>query len=138
VVPAVRIHKARSDDTRRVEVELMRVPSKATTGQVSLTVYQDEPVSSKVLPRELKLGVYAKDGTVLSELKTIEFASTDLEARNRETHHVVVLSAKADQYNGKTVEVRLEETLPGTHQTVTYKSHSLKIQKPFATDFDEF
>jgi len=138
VIPMVKIHKARSDDTRRVGVELMRVPAKATTGRISLSIYQEEPVSAKVLPRELKLGVHAKDGAILSEVKTIVCDSDDPETRNRESTHVLVLSAAADEHNDQTVEIRLEETLPGTRQTVTYKSHPIKIQKPFATDFDEF
>ena len=116
----------------------MRVPAKVTTGQLSLSIYQEEPVSAKVLPRQLKLGIYAKDGTVLSELKTIACDSTSEETRARETTHVVVLSSAADGYNDQTVEVRLEETLPGTRQTVTYRSQPIKIQKPFASDFDDF
>jgi len=50
---------------------------------------------------------------------------------------VLVLSHAADAFNNKEVELRLEETVPGTNQTVTYKSHGLKLQKPFASDFDE-
>jgi len=33
--------------------------------------------------------------------------------------------------------LRLDETLPGTSQTVAYRSHSIKLHKPFDTDFDE-
>ena len=35
VVPVVKIHKARADDTGKVEVELVRVPAKITTGQLA-------------------------------------------------------------------------------------------------------
>jgi hypothetical protein len=35
------------------------------------------------------------------------------------------------------VEIRLEETLVGTHQTAVYKSHRVRLQKPFASDFDD-
>jgi hypothetical protein len=35
------------------------------------------------------------------------------------------------------VDIRLEEMVPGTAQIVTYKTHSLKLQKPFTSDFDE-
>ena len=63
VVPVVKIHKARTDDTERVEVEFMRVPAKITTGQVALSFFQETPDVAKVLPRELRVGVFAKDGT---------------------------------------------------------------------------
>ena len=137
VVPVVHIHKARTDDTGRVSVEIMRVPTKITTGQVSLSIYQEKPVATKLQPRELRIGVFAKDGTPLSEIKTVKCDSADEEARKREFSVILVLSKTADGYNNKEVEIRLEETLAGTTQTVTYKSHSIKLQKPFASDFDE-
>ena len=138
IVPVLSIHKARADDTRRVEVELLRIPSKITTGKVSLALYQEEPIAEKVLPRELRVGIFAQDGPVLSEVATLTFDSADTEPRNREKGIVLTLSRAADDYNNQEVEIRMEETLPGTNQTTVYKSHRLKMQKPFAGDFDEF
>lgn len=138
IVPVLRINKARSDDTIRVEVDVLRMPSKITTGQISLALYQDRPVADKVLSRTLKIGVYAIDNTVLSETKVLTFDSTDTEPRQREKSFILTLSRTADDYNNKEVEIRLEETLSGTSQTTVYKSHKVKLQKPFAGDFDEF
>ena len=137
VVPVVKIHKARADDTGRVEVELLRVPAKITTGQLSIALFQDRPAQAKVLPRTLRIGIYAKDGTCLSEIKTQTFDSKESEARQRETTLLLVLSAAADSFNNREVDLRLEETVSGTSQIVTYKTHSLKLQKPFTSDFDE-
>jgi uncharacterized protein (TIGR02687 family) len=138
VVPVVRIHKARADDMGRVEVELLRFPAKITTGQISIALYQDRAVGDKVLARTLRIGVFTKDGTELSEIKTHVFDSAEEEPRQRETTMVLALSHKADAFNNREVEIRLDETVPGTSQTVTYKAHSLKLQKPFASDFDDF
>lgn len=137
VVPVVKIHKARTDDTDRVEVELIRVPAKITTGQVAIALYQDKPAVGKVLPRTLRVGVFAKDGTSLSEVKTQTFDSKELEDRQRETTMILVLSSAADGYNNSEVELRLEYTPSGTSQFVEYKRHSIKLQKPFASDFDD-
>jgi uncharacterized protein (TIGR02687 family) len=137
VVPVVKIHKARADDTGRVDVELLRVPSKITTGQLSIALFQDRPAQGKVLPRTLRVGIFAKDGTSLSEIKTQTFDSKETEARRRETTLILVLSAAADAFNNREVDLRLEETVAGTNQIVTYKTHSLKLQKPFTSDFDE-
>lgn len=137
VVPVIRIHKARTDDTGKVEVELMRVPPKITTGQLSIALLQDRPAAGKVLPRTLRVGIFAKDGTVLSEIKTQIFDSKETEARQRETVLLLVLSNAADAFNNREVELRLEETVTGTNQIVTYKTQSLKLQKPFTSDFDE-
>jgi uncharacterized protein (TIGR02687 family) len=136
VVPVVKIHKARTDDTGRVEVELLRVPAKITTGQLSIALFQDRPALDKVLPRTLRVGVFAKDGTSLSEIKTLVFDSKENEARQRETTVLIVLSPVADAFNNHEVELRLEGTVPGTSQTFVYKTHSLKLQKPFTTDFE--
>ena len=136
VIPVVKIHKARSDDTGRVEVELLRVPAKITTGQLSIALFQDRPAIAKVLPRTLRIGIFAKDGTCLSEIKTQTFDSKDTEARQRETTMLLVLSSAADAFNNREVDLRLEETVPGTAQLVTYKTHSLKLQKPFTSDFE--
>ncbi len=138
VVPVVRLHKARANDTGRVEVELLQVPGKITTGQISLSLYQDRPAGGKVLPRTLRIGVFSSDGTLLSETKTLIFDSAETEARRREQSLLLVLSHAADAFNNREVELRLEETVPGTSQTVIYKTHKLKIQKPFASDFDDF
>ncbi len=137
VVPVVKIHKARADDTGRVEVELLRVPAKITTGQLSIALFQDRPAIAKVLPRTLRVGIFAKDGTSLSEIKTQTFDSKETEARQRETTMLLVLSHAADGFNNREVDLRLEETVPGTAHIVTYKMHSLKLQKPFTSDFDE-
>ncbi|HMV47657.1 MAG TPA: BREX-1 system phosphatase PglZ type A, partial [Blastocatellia bacterium] len=138
VVPVVRIHKKRVDDIEQVEVEFTHVPQKITTGQVAITLYQDQPVVDKVLPRTLRVGLFAKDNTELSEIKTVTFDSSDAEARNRETRLLLTLAGTADAYNNREVELRLLETKPGTNQTVVYKAYGLKLQKPFASDFDEF
>jgi uncharacterized protein (TIGR02687 family) len=136
VVPVVKIHKARTDDTGQVEVELLRVPGKITTGQLSIALFQDRPAVAKVLPRALRVGVFAKDGTSLSEIKTQMFDSKETEARNRETTMLLVLSPAADAFNNREVDIRLEETVSGTTQIVTYKTHSVKLQKPFTSDFE--
>jgi uncharacterized protein (TIGR02687 family) len=138
VVPVMRIHKARSDDTERVEIELLRVPAKITTGQVSLALYQDRPVADKTLPRTLQIGLYAQDGAVLSEVRTLVFDSADTEPRQREKSLVLTLARAADDHNNQDVEIRLEETVPGTSQQAVYRSHRIKLQKPFAGDFDDF
>jgi uncharacterized protein (TIGR02687 family) len=138
VIPVVHINKSRSDDTGRVSVEIIRMPAKLTTGQIALSLYQEKSVTAKLLPRVLKIAVYASDSQVISEVKAITFDSKDDEPRKRETNVALVLSKAADTYNNTDVEIRLEETLPGTNQTVTYRNYSIKLQKPFATDFDEF
>ncbi len=137
IVPVVKIHKARTDDTDKVEVDLLRVPAKITTGQLSIALFQEQSAVDKVLSRTLRVGLYAKDGTPLSEVKTQVFDSRETEARLRETSMLLVLSHAADSYNNHEIDLRLEEMVPGTNQWVTYKTHGIKLQKPFMSDFDD-
>ena len=137
VVPLLRIHKARTSDISRVEVDVLRIPSKITTGQASFALYQEQPVDDKILPRQLRIGLFSKEGTPLSEQRTVSFDSADSEVRRRETTMVLALSRNADAFNNQDIELRLEETLPGTNQMVLYRSYTLRLQKPFGSDFDD-
>ena len=137
VVPVVKIHKSRSDDTEQTDVDFVLVPPKITTGQLAIALYQSKPVLVKVLPRALRIGIFAKDGTSLSEIKTATFDSKETEVRLRETTFVFVLTPASDAFNGQDVELRLEEFVLGTNQIVPYKTHPLKLQKRFASDFDD-
>ena len=74
----------------------------------------------------------------MSELKTLIADSRDTEARNRETSIVLSLAATADAYNGQDVEIRMQQAITGTTQVVTYKTHRLRLQKSFTTDFDDY
>ena len=138
VIPVVRIHKSRSDDTGQVEVDLLRVPTKITTGQLSVALFQDRPAIEKVRPRTVRVGIYTSEGVCISDQRTITFDSTETEARLRETAVSLVLSKGADAFNNRDVELRLEQMALGTTQWVTYRSHTLKLQKPFTSDFDAF
>jgi uncharacterized protein (TIGR02687 family) len=138
VIPVVKIHKARSNDTVKVEVEFTHVPAKITTAQVSFALFQDRPAVDKMLPRTLRIGLYSNDDTILSEVKTVTFDSPQEEARQREITILLTLSRAAEGFNNHEVWLRLEEMLPGTQQVVHYKTHKLKLQRSFASDFDEF
>jgi hypothetical protein len=67
----------------------------------------------------------------------VTFDSRDPEARQRETLLTLVLSHAADDFNGQEVELRLEEKVQGSEQFITYRAQGVKLQKPFAMDFDD-
>jgi hypothetical protein len=102
-----------------------------------VSLFQNKPAIDKTLPRTLRVGIYSKDEIVLSEIKTYTFDSKQTEARQREVSILLTLARAADAFNNQDVDLRLEETVLGTHQTVVYKTHTLRLQKPFASDFDE-
>ncbi len=137
VVPVVRIRKARSDDVEQVEVDLMRVPQRITTGKTSFSLYQDRPVGGKVQGRIVRIGIYAQDGTALSDTVTQVFDQADADARNREVTIVLTMSAHADKYNNQDLEIRLDVPVAKTDGFAPYRQRTVRLHKPFASDFDD-
>ena len=83
------------------------------------------------------MGVYAPDGKVLSEERTVTLDTDEEEPRLRETSVTLALSRAADDYNGQDVEIRLQEAVQGTSQTSVYKSHKARLNRLFESDFDD-
>jgi uncharacterized protein (TIGR02687 family) len=135
VIPMLSINKARSNDIGQVEIDLMRVPPKITTGRFSISLFQKEAVTAKLHSRRVQVGLYSESGEELSEIKTIDFDSAEEDGRLREFSLDLVLSHTADRFNNSTVEIRLSAYLPDSDQIVPYKKHALKLQKHFDLDF---
>lgn len=136
VVPLLRIHKARTDDTQRVELELLAATDKITTAQCSVRILQKTTAAGKTLPRTVQVGLFALDNTPLSDTKMLTCDSSDPEPRNRESIVILTLSRQAAAFNNKQVEIRVEEQLPGTNQNVVYLKYRTMLVRPLGGDFD--
>jgi uncharacterized protein (TIGR02687 family) len=137
VVPLIKVNKKRSSDTTVVDVDIVTSSSSIiTSGQISVAFYQTEPVSGKVLPRQLRAGIYAQDGTPLSDIHSLSFDLTSENPREREVRKQFVLSRKADEVNNQTVCLKLEEPVPGTEYFKEYKTMSYQLRRSFTSDFD--
>jgi len=136
VIPVIRITKERSEDAeiRFVEVDKINgLNNKITTGQISIAFYQTEPVSPKVLGRTLRVGVFAKDGQLISEVHTLSFNFNSENPRDREIKQTFQLTSSADQYNKQIVYLRLEELIPNTIKYQTIKEWPYKLDRaPFS------
>ena len=103
VIPLIKVNKKRSSDTTVVEIDVIASSSSIiTSGQISVAFYQLEPVSGKILPRKLRVGIYAQDGTPLSDVHVLTFDLTAEDPRQREVRKQFVLSRKADDVNNQT------------------------------------
>lgn len=137
VVPVISVNKKRSDDVSTVEVDLIRSGSNLiTSGQLSVTVYQTQPVTDKLKMRELRAGIYKSSGQLISDQHTV---IADLEAdsaREREQKLRFVLTQESDNANNQEVYLKLEEPVDGTNQYKEYKQLVYTIRRSFSTDFD--
>ncbi|MFS6826122.1 BREX-1 system phosphatase PglZ type A [Cyanobium sp. ATX-6F1] len=61
VVPVIKLKRETKEESRLVEVEVLRLPAKITTVRLSLALFQHDPVEAKkVMPLQLRIGLYAK------------------------------------------------------------------------------
>ena len=135
VVPVVTVNRRRKSDTRPVNVDLMPETDKITTGQLAVKLLQREAVTDKTQPRQVRLGIYFGD-TLISDQPVLTFDSASDDQRDRYQKAVLYLTADADPYNNRPVELRLEEPIPNTTQWKSFSKGSYTIKRSFTTDFD--
>jgi uncharacterized protein (TIGR02687 family) len=137
VIPVLRINKKRQSDVSRVEVEIIGTGNKAiTSGQVAVVLYQTQAVTEKLQGRSLRAGIYTLAGELVSDSHDLKFDLVSDNPRDREMPVRFVLSRRADEVNGQTVVLRLEELLEGTSHHREYKSLRYTIRRSFTSDFD--
>ncbi|MDZ8172437.1 BREX-1 system phosphatase PglZ type A [Microbacterium xanthum] len=135
VVPVVTVNKKRKSDIRPVNVDLMPETDKITTGQLAVKLLQREPVTDKIQPRQVRLGLYVGE-TVISDQPVLTFDSAADDQRDRYQKAVLYLTPDADEYNNRPVELRLEEPIPNTTQWKSFSKGNYTIKRSFTTDFD--
>lgn len=136
VIPIVQINKKRQSDTSKVDVEILKNNNIISSNQLAVKFYQESPISDKLQPRELRVGIYNKENELLSDSHDLTFDYTSDNARDREVVVTFILKKKIDDANGQEVRLKLEENEPGTSHYKEYKSTSYTVRKTFANDFD--
>ncbi|MCP3686165.1 MAG: BREX-1 system phosphatase PglZ type A [bacterium] len=137
IVPVISVNKSRQDDVATVEVDLLRGSTNViSAGQLSVTLYQTEPVNDKLKPRVLRCGIYTASGQLISDLHNITMDLTAENAREREMKLRFVLTQEADNANNEEVSLKLEEPVSGTNQFTEYKQLKYTIRRSFTSDFD--
>jgi uncharacterized protein (TIGR02687 family) len=137
VIPVVQIRKKRESDIDTVEIDILRSASATiSTGQLTVSFYQDEPVTSKMQARKLLAAIYSQNGELISDQHQLIFDLTFENPRQREVQVRFILSRKADEINGQEVILKLEEPVEGTSYNKEYKTARYLLQRSFTSDFD--
>jgi len=134
VIPLITIRKKRKDDTRQVEVQVMALP-RITTNTVSVSLYQEDPITEKIQPLTLKAGFYSKDGELLTQVETVTFDSTGTDSRNRETRLNFLFKQNIEQYNNQTIQLVLKKVLSHSTEEPVYKSVDATLKLSMFNDF---
>jgi len=139
VVPLVKVARKREDTTRQVSVDIIKSTDKITTNLLGVSFLQQDLVSDKVLPRQLRIYLRAEDGTKLSDIFNYTFDATEGSERQREVKHRFQLSAQASgKYKNQRISLVLEEPVAGSSQWKAYESYFYYLNISFTNDFDDF
>ncbi len=134
---SLRSAKRREADVGQVEVQILVAGrSLISSGQTAVTLYQVEPASEKMRLRELHAGIYAADGTLISDEVSLIFDFRSENAREREMPRKFLLSRKADRFNNQDVILKLRERVGKTSHYQDYASHRFELRRGMSTDFD--
>jgi uncharacterized protein (TIGR02687 family) len=137
VVPVVTINKKRHSDIAAVDVEIVGSSNQTiTSGQHTVMLYQSTPVTDKIQPRRLRIGIYSQAGDLISDSHEMAFDFRSDNAREREVRIRLLLSKQADQYNGQEVILKLEEQHGTTSHYKEYRSSRYMLRRSFTSDFD--
>lgn len=137
VIPVLKVGKRREEDVGKVEVQIIVTgKSLISSGQTAVTLYQVQPVSEKQQQRVLRAGIYASDGTLISDEHFLTFDFTSDNPRERELPIKFLLSRAADKFNKQDVFLKLEEQRGKTSHYDEYTNHRFQLSRGIATDFD--
>ena len=136
VVPVVTISKKRQSDLTQVEVAVIGANRVISSGQLGLALYQESPVTEKVQPRRLRIGIWSEAGELVSDSRELDFDSRSDSPRGRETSLRLILTRGADALNGKEIVLRFEEPVTGTTHYRTYRETRYTLRRAIASDFD--
>jgi uncharacterized protein (TIGR02687 family) len=136
VVPVVKVNKGRQADTSYVEVNVIQgANNKITSGQLSVTFYQKQPVSDKVKPLSVRAGIYTKQDVLISDIKELVFDFASENVRDRDMKVRFMFTNSPEAMKTQQVELRLEVPIENTNKWKPYASHTYLLQRQMATDF---
>ena len=137
VLPVVKINKKRQSDTAAVEVEIIGSTSQMiTSSQISVRFYQVSEVTEKTQARQLRAGLYAQSGDLISDSHDLVFDFRSKNPREREVSVRFLLSRQAEAYNGQEVILKLEERHGETSHFREYRTARYTLRRSFSSDFD--
>jgi uncharacterized protein (TIGR02687 family) len=137
VIPVLKINKKRQSDTSAVEVEIIGGSNQMiTSSQISVRFYQTAAVTDKTQARQLRVGIYAQTGELISDSHELVFDFRSESAREREVPVRFLLSRQADAFNGQEVILKLEERHAETSHFREYRTARYTLRRSFSSDFD--
>ena len=139
IIPILHISKKKKGCNMKVDVKINK-SDKLTNNNVissnvlSVKLEQEQPKTTDMQSRTLRIGLYNSKDELLSETKTETFASESKNTLERYRIVDLMLNTKIDEENGNEVVLKLEEKEPNTTHYKLYKSEVYTVRKTFAMD----
>jgi len=134
-IPVLVIRRTRTDDISGVDIAVIDRQDRITTGQISVTLLQEQPSGPKATAREIDAVFEGEEGEKISDTLHLIFDSTDLMDQNRTRKVTFHFLKAADQNNGKRVRLVLYEVKSGGIR-VFYKEYIYHFQKKLQMDIN--
>ena len=137
IIPLITVKKLRTHTNRFVDIDILRnTGSTITSGQISITFYQKEPVSEKVKGRVLFAGFYHKGKKLVSNTVKLNCNFTSENPRDREIRETFIFTQEVNTLNGQKIDLVLSYEIEGTTYNQSYTESSFMVQRAFTSDFD--
>lgn len=138
IVPLLKtMVRKRQNTVTSVEIDIIKSTDRITTNILPVSFIQSELVKENVLPRNIRAGIYADDGELLSDQFKFNFDIEEGSERQREVKHQFHLSKKASgKYKNQRVRLILEEPVEKTSKWKLYKDFYYTLSITFSNDFD--
>ncbi len=138
VVPVLTVHKTtRATGKTPVGCSMSNnIQNRITTSQFVVQIDQDQPVSGNLVPRQIRLTLYARDGTLIGsgQPRDIELNSPSTNAHERRINVTVVLNEKAHTYNRQDVILHVEEPISSAMYSAIIKE-TFVLNRTIVADF---
>jgi uncharacterized protein (TIGR02687 family) len=137
VIPVIRVSKKREADVNEVEVQIIHQGrTLITSGQIAVTFYQAQAISEKMQARELVAGIYAADGSLISDEHVLRFDFASENPREREVPRKFLLARDADKFNNQDVFLKLRQKVGRTSHYQDHANQRFQLRRGITTDFD--
>lgn len=127
VIPVIHINKKRADNISEVDVKVISQERVITSGQISITFYQEQPVEEKVQGITIKAAFYRGDD-IVSNTEDLEFRKEASSVEEREQKRQFKLSTNIES---GTVELKLLKRIGNTEQYSPYTTIPFTIRQNF-------
>ncbi len=136
IIPVICVEQVKGKDAAHpVDVDGFPTGRASITGPtVMVDVYQTEPLSENVTASVAIVGLYAKDGTLLSSTEqTLTLESTSMSSEDRKTRVVLDLTDDVDKH--QSAFLRISTRVGNTNATKVAWEREYSVNRAFGRDF---